>query len=73
MGDRGNGASGDDVGDDARGRLREPLGANTEIGRKLKRYFDDVVSEGVPDRFAQLLSQLERSDSSASGSSQGKE
>ena len=37
----------------------DPLGANSEIGRKLKQYYDDLVSDQVPDRFAALLSQLE--------------
>lgn len=40
----------------------EPLGANSEIGRKLKQYYDDLVSDDVPDRFAQLLSQLEEAE-----------
>jgi hypothetical protein len=40
----------------------DPLGANSEIGRKLKQYYDDLVSDEVPDRFAQLLSQLEIAD-----------
>jgi hypothetical protein len=35
------------------------LGPNSEIGRKLKQYYDDLVSDDVPDRFADLLSQLE--------------
>jgi len=39
-----------------------PLGANSEIGRKLKQYYDDLVSDEVPDRFAQLLSQLEQAE-----------
>ena len=30
----------------------DPLGANSEIGRKLKQYYDDLVSDQVPDRFA---------------------
>ncbi|RWM97206.1 MAG: hypothetical protein EOR84_12765 [Mesorhizobium sp.] len=38
----------------------DPLGPNSEIGRKLKQYYDELVSDSVPDRFAQLLSQLER-------------
>ncbi|TIM25423.1 MAG: hypothetical protein E5Y69_27230 [Mesorhizobium sp.] len=29
-------------------------------GRELKQYYDELVSDNVPDRFAQLLSQLER-------------
>ena len=40
-------------------RADDPLGNNSEIGRKLKQYFDDLVSDEVPDRFAQLLLQLE--------------
>jgi hypothetical protein len=38
----------------------DPMGANSEIGRKLKQYYDGLVSEEIPDRFAQLLAQLER-------------
>jgi hypothetical protein len=41
----------------------DPLGPNSEIGRKLKQYYDDLVSDDVPDRFAQLLSQLEQTES----------
>jgi hypothetical protein len=50
----------------ASGRRRngpaEILGANSEIGRKLKQYYDELVSDEIPDRFAQLLSQLERAE-----------
>ena len=42
----------------------DPLGANSEIGRKLKQYYDELVSDEVPDRFAQLLRQLETADPS---------
>ncbi len=38
------------------------LGANSEIGRKLKQYYDDLVQDEVPDRFAALLAQLEKSE-----------
>jgi hypothetical protein len=41
----------------------ELLGANTEIGRKLRQYYDELVSDEVPDRFAQLLSDLEQAAS----------
>lgn len=41
------------------GRRADPLGANSEIGRKLKQYYDDLVSEAVPDRFQDLLARLE--------------
>lgn len=50
-------------GENASGRA-DPLGANSEIGRKLRQYYDDLVSDEVPDRFAQLLSQLEGAENS---------
>jgi hypothetical protein len=39
------------------------LGPNSEIGRKLKQYYDELVSDDVPDRFADLLSKLEQAES----------
>jgi hypothetical protein len=52
------------VGDTAQHRpaKADPLGANSEIGRKLKQYYDELVSDEVPDRFAQLLSKLEQAE-----------
>lgn len=47
----------------ARAGGSDTLGANSEIGRKLKQYYDGLVSEEVPDRFAELLSQLEKAES----------
>lgn len=41
----------------------DPLGPNSEIGRKLKQYYNDLVSDEVPDRFSDLLSQLEQTES----------
>ncbi len=41
----------------------DPLGPNSEIGRKLKQYYNDLVSDEVPDRFSELLSQLEQAES----------
>ncbi len=38
------------------------LGANSEIGRKLKQYYDELLSDEVPDRFSQLLAQLEQAE-----------
>lgn len=43
----------------------DPLGTNSEIGRKLKQYYDELVSDEVPDRFAALLSQLEKAETVA--------
>lgn len=45
-----------------RDNASDPLGANSEIARKLKQYYDDLVSDDVPDRFSQLLSQLEQAE-----------
>lgn len=45
----------------------ELLGANSEIGRKLRQLYDEVVSEDVPDRFAQLLNRLDQAESSRDG------
>lgn len=50
------------VGAKTRRNGNDPLGANSEIGRKLKQYYDDLVSDEVPDRFAELLSQLEKAE-----------
>lgn len=41
------------------------LGSNSEIGRKLRQYYDELVSEDVPDRFAQLLQELDQAESAA--------
>jgi hypothetical protein len=34
-------------------------GIQNEIGRNLRAMYNDVVEQGVPDRFADLLAQLE--------------
>jgi hypothetical protein len=41
------------------------LGANSEIARKLKQYYEEIVSDEVPDRFAELLTALEKADPAA--------
>lgn len=45
-----------------RNKNTDPLGPNSEIGRKLKQYYDDLISDDVPDRFADLLGQLEQAE-----------
>jgi hypothetical protein len=44
-------------------RANRPSGLNreiqTKIGQQLRAMYDDVVQEGVPDRFAELLSRLD--------------
>lgn len=48
-----------------RGRLGRDVQA--KLGKTLQAYFDDVVKEGVPDRFASLLQQYdERNDKGSS-------
>ena len=49
------------------------LGPNSEIGRKLKQYYDDLVSDDVPDRFADLLSKLEHAQPKVLADSPGSE
>ena len=47
------------------GSRADPLGPNSEIGRKLKQYYDDLISEAVPDKFQDLLKQLEEREQPA--------
>lgn len=44
-------------------RNDDPLGANSEIGRKLREYYDGLMTPDVPDRFTELLSKLETAES----------
>jgi Anti-sigma factor NepR len=46
----------------AKSQSAQLLGSNSEIGRKLKQYYDELVSDDVPDRFANLLSKLEQAE-----------
>ena len=47
----------------AAGEKEASLGREIQakIGQQLRAVYDDVVSQGVPDRFAELLKQLEQS------------
>ena len=47
------------------------LGPTSEIGRKLKQYYDDLVSDEVPDRIMDLLNKLETSEKSAQETPKG--
>jgi len=40
-----------------RGRLNRDV--QSKLGRVLQNYFDDMVKQGVPDRFKTLLQQYE--------------
>ncbi|HMN87575.1 MAG TPA: NepR family anti-sigma factor [Bauldia sp.] len=49
---------------------RSPAKLNRDVqarlGEQLRRMYNDVVSEGVPDRFADLLAKLDKPDSGRS-------
>jgi len=45
---------------DAEASLDNKLQAH--IGNKLKQFYDEIVSESVPDRFKMLLDQLEKKE-----------
>ena len=41
------------------GATDDPLGVNSEVGRKLKEYYSEILTENVPDRFTELLMKLD--------------
>jgi hypothetical protein len=41
------------------GRARLSTDVQRKIGQQLRAMYDDVVSQGVPSRFSELLSQLD--------------
>jgi len=50
----------------AQGRLGRDVQA--KIGNQLRAIYDDVVKEGVPDRFVDLLKRLDQKDEKGSES-----
>lgn len=54
-------------GKNGRAKDDDLLGPTTEIGRKLKQLYDDVASEAVPERFNDLLAELERREKAEPG------
>ncbi|HEV2956918.1 MAG TPA: NepR family anti-sigma factor [Xanthobacteraceae bacterium] len=44
------------------GNAQPSLGGDIrgKIGRQLREMYDDVLAQGVPDRFVELLNRLER-------------
>ena len=48
-----------------KGRGKSKGDVGTQIGFQLRTLYDDVLSQPVPDRFLDLLSQLETSSSSS--------
>lgn len=55
------------------GNRKDSLGPNSEIGRKLKQYYEDLVAEAVPDRFQDLLRQLEEREEPEAARINGRE
>ena len=51
-----------DTSADPAGTAEPSLGGDIrgKIGRQLREMYDDVVAQGVPDRFVELLNRLER-------------
>ena len=49
-----------------RGRLGRDV--QSKIGQQLRAMYDDVVSAGVPDRFTELLKQLDEQKEKEKGS-----
>jgi len=50
----------------SRGRLGRDV--QTKIGQQLRSMYDDVVNEGVPDRFTEMLRQLDEQKDKGSSS-----
>jgi len=48
----------------SQGRLGRDV--QSKIGNQLRAIYDDVVKEGVPDRFLDLLKRLDRKDEGGS-------
>lgn len=49
------------------GKVRRDAAPNVDIGFKLKQYYDSILTEEVPDRFAQLLGELEQVEKKTDG------
>jgi hypothetical protein len=45
----------------------------SHIGSKLKQYYNEIVSESVPDRFKMLLDQLEKTESKQQDKTESKQ
>jgi hypothetical protein len=65
MNDKTKGSGQDMLSGVSRSTRRDSSGAldketQTKIGQQLRAMYDDVVRQGVPDRFADLLKELDR-------------
>ena len=55
-------ATSDALGGGAGRHRRLDKSAQTAIGTRLRAYYDEVAREEIPDRFVELLKQLEKKD-----------
>jgi hypothetical protein len=46
----------------AKSQARLGRDIQTKIGQQLRAMYDDVLNQGVPDRFSELLNRLEQKD-----------
>jgi hypothetical protein len=52
------------------GRTDDGLGANSDIGNKLRALYGSVQDEGIPDHLLDLLEKLDQAESNTSTSQQ---
>lgn len=67
MNEKSKGPGSDMLSGISRSTRRDASGAldketQTKIGQQLRAMYDEVVRQGVPDRFADLLKELDRRD-----------
>ena len=74
----GNPMQSEKTADKAESRMKSSTGSarlgrdvQQKIGQQLRAMYDDVVKEGVPDKFRDMLRQLDGSDDSSNEGSRG--
>ena len=55
-----------------RRRRDDGLGPNSDIGNKLRHYYETVQQEGIPDRLLDLLEKLDEVEKQAPSVAKGK-
>ena len=61
-----SGSDGSKTMDERRSPAKLNRDVQARLGEQLRRMYNDVLSEGVPDRFADLLAKLDKPDSGRS-------
>jgi len=74
----GNPMQSEKTADKAEARMKSSSGSarlgrdvQNKIGQQLRAMYDDVVKEGVPDKFRDMLRQLDNSDEGSNEGSRG--